>query len=511
MKDYYSILGVSRNVSPEILEAIYKNLKKTQGNEETLKEITEAYEVLSDPSKRKAYDILLNKQNSSSDDDSNSYDSANTKVNSNRVSSVDKVYSNSAKNTPYKSKTPNRVVTLIGTIIVIIAICLIMNHIITLSENRNTYSPKVKVTSENTVNNDASKDKDTSTVETKSEKKKKSEYNIKSASAFSDGIAFIQCENGDVFAIDTTGDSLFKIEDCDDLNSISEYKNGIFVFKDSMFDGKGTLIASPEKLGYDYVARKGWTYAETPNVNLNGYICVKKTILSYEGDYTAYGIVNKDGEWEIPLSEKGEWIYQVSPYLQHIYKWENSVLDIDEKHSVTKADKYFDEGYLVESDENSGEFKLFAYNGDVLFDSMDYDFDTSYMDTRFKYYNGYIAFIADNGTGSYYLFFLDKNKEFVMEPIRLSSDEDNIIYLGDEGIIYGYEGKVREFKGNYKLCSYDGDIHNFGENINYMMDFNNGLALAATYDPSEKDFFDSYDDVETKIFYINTDGETIIE
>ncbi len=66
-KDYYNILGVSKNASQEEIRKAYRKLAvkyhpdKNQGDsqsEERFKEINEAYEVLRDPEKRKKYDRL---------------------------------------------------------------------------------------------------------------------------------------------------------------------------------------------------------------------------------------------------------------------------------------------------------------------------------------------------------------------------------------------------------------------------------------------------------------------
>ena len=69
-KNYYEILQINQNASSEIIEKAYKTLakkyhpdlqeeSKKSESEEILKEINEAYEVLSDPIKRKNYDMTL--------------------------------------------------------------------------------------------------------------------------------------------------------------------------------------------------------------------------------------------------------------------------------------------------------------------------------------------------------------------------------------------------------------------------------------------------------------------
>lgn len=68
-KDYYEILSIKRNASDQEIKQAFRKLarkyhpdlhkgKNKEKNEEKFKEINEAYELLSDPEKRRKYDLL---------------------------------------------------------------------------------------------------------------------------------------------------------------------------------------------------------------------------------------------------------------------------------------------------------------------------------------------------------------------------------------------------------------------------------------------------------------------
>ena len=83
MKDYYSILGVPKEADDELIKATYLAISKIyhpdvyQGDknfaEKRMKEINEAFEILSNNDKRKAYDDTYNNSDNSSFDDNNNF------------------------------------------------------------------------------------------------------------------------------------------------------------------------------------------------------------------------------------------------------------------------------------------------------------------------------------------------------------------------------------------------------------------------------------------------------
>lgn len=66
MANYYDILGVEQNAEPEVIRKAYKKLAnkyhpdKASGDSDKFKEISSAYDVLSDTQKRAEYDMSLN-------------------------------------------------------------------------------------------------------------------------------------------------------------------------------------------------------------------------------------------------------------------------------------------------------------------------------------------------------------------------------------------------------------------------------------------------------------------
>mgnify|MGYP004497433017 CR=1 FL=1 len=109
-ENYYDILEVNKNASPEIIEKAYKTLVKKyhpdlqennlkENYEEKLKKINEAYEILSNPEKRKNYDLNLKNIEFSKDDYNNLInENINLKNEINYLKNTIKDYNNNFNN-----------------------------------------------------------------------------------------------------------------------------------------------------------------------------------------------------------------------------------------------------------------------------------------------------------------------------------------------------------------------------------------------------------------------------
>ena len=106
-KEYYSILQINRNASPEIIEKAYKTLAKKyhpdlqqtaeakKESEEILKDINEAYEVLSNKDKKQEYDNILRINTISQEDYDNLYRQYKEKILRKNIKFCDIIYEKS--------------------------------------------------------------------------------------------------------------------------------------------------------------------------------------------------------------------------------------------------------------------------------------------------------------------------------------------------------------------------------------------------------------------------------
>lgn len=119
-KNYYDILEINKNASPEIVEKAYKTLVKKyhpdlQENnlkikyEEKIKKINEAYDILSDTEKRKNYDLTLNNIEISENDYNNLInENINLKNEINYLkNNFNKINTHNIQNNNYNNQTNN--------------------------------------------------------------------------------------------------------------------------------------------------------------------------------------------------------------------------------------------------------------------------------------------------------------------------------------------------------------------------------------------------------------------
>lgn len=121
---YYDILEINQNASPEIVEKAYKTLAKKyhpdlqeeslkKESEEKLKQINEAYEVLSNPDKRKEYDMQLSFSQPNTDELLNENETLKNELNrmknnSNSNTNINTTATSHTNSTNYDSELKNR-------------------------------------------------------------------------------------------------------------------------------------------------------------------------------------------------------------------------------------------------------------------------------------------------------------------------------------------------------------------------------------------------------------------
>lgn len=139
MKTLYEILEVSENASEEVIEKAYKVLAKKyhpdlqQGEnkqlaEKQMKQLNEAYSILSDETKRKQYDIKLKEKRDTAIKQEEVKNEQN-QLQEEYAKKYQDAYEDYLKSLGYKIKhgwTWKKVKELLITILIIIAICLVL-------------------------------------------------------------------------------------------------------------------------------------------------------------------------------------------------------------------------------------------------------------------------------------------------------------------------------------------------------------------------------------------------
>ena len=359
--------------------------------------------------------------------------------------------------------------------------------------------------------------------------------NIVSGTSFSDGVALIQCKDSNdkyfFAAINTKGEKLFEFED--EAIFSSKFSNGILVAENSIYNKKGQVIASPEKTGYDRIA----DIYEMPK-NIDGFVIVTKTEESFSGDKYLYGVINKKGEWEVKLSEKGE--FSISNYE---FSWDQEERGILEDRLIVSKTGYESRAYDGEtpgiykyntnggngtidtkatfellvpnilnalSDDNllddvfvgysfgdsDRKINLYDYNGKVVMNLSQYKIGNLFSNhgKGIYYKKGHLLIKIDNNTGSEYLCLFNKDGKPAFEPIKLEGNDDYFL-LDETGFVlevwdqskgnntykhYDYSGKITDYDG---VCEFGG--------------FNDGLALVKN--------------TAGQYYYINVNGEKVIK
>lgn len=441
MENYYNLFGVDKNVSKEVLDAVYKNLIKTATESEKSK-LNYAYSILSDPTKRAEYDAKLKNEHT--------------------TQSRPQQYHQPQEHQTVAQKKKGGCLK-----VIIIAVIIIVLFLIIKNCSNNTETDANTNTNDNYTDSSVSEEGEKPLI-TK-------DYGIVDGTNFSDGIAFIECKNGDIYAIDTKGKKLFEVDEAEDLSGLGGYQNGVMTYKNSLYDKSFNVITTPDESGYDRIEYQS-----------EGNIIVSKYVESYIGDERLYGVINSNGEWEIELCNLGSWCDDY-----YTYSWSDGYIDAEE---IPNNPYKFDDCYMGQDDKG---VKLVDYNNNVLIDLSQYN-----QPDHFSYYNGYLLFDAYNENNVKYAFLLNKDGSFAIEPVRLY-ETAKISKLDSHGFYVENDVWMSVGEENAGPCffvEYDGNIIEYDEDIKYINGFPNGLTIMY------KDTF-----LGSEAYYMNYKGEKVIE
>ena len=272
-----------------------------------------------------------------------------------------------------------------------------------------------------------------------------------------------------------------------------------------VYDKSGTPIISPELQGFDSIIFSGDTYPTDI-----GLFIVKKIERSFSGNKTLYGVLDKDGNWKVPLSDThpllkikdfndggigyiGNGIYAVTTsdgyYINTVYynAVTNQVTQGYDHFAIEPYDNgtdYYDECLFKYSSDGSVECLIFDFDGNI---GEEYilvidDSKTSLLDMngteifnieednidiisykKYEYKNGYFLCTAYNPDYDMYWCLFDSNGNLAFEPIIIEDQYDSKYCLSNEGVIYqkdrdevyfyDYNGNSRKLEG---ICEIEG-------------------------------------------------------
>lgn len=368
-------------------------------------------------------------------------------------------------------------------------------------------------------------------VETKTEvsSNEKNKLNITKGTGFHGGVAVVTTADEKKIAIDQKGNKLFDVDTKN--NSDILFFDGVASMGDNLIDKKGNIIASPEKNGYTGLC----------SPYCNGYALAYYFEEAYPNSIIKVGVLNRKGEWTVPLSEsnkiitelkksEGEWfaganINNIAELFESIQRIGVLIETVDSENVIhigtyvgngSRFIQCYENGiFLINLDSDSTENFCYDAKSDKILYKLDKTekAESRYikylksgtedmkekeeeLGTSFEVYgDGYYTkhMVNDAGTG-FFCVYNEKGKE-MFKPIKSESanlkSEYNCICIDKEG--YVIENEIENTFSYYdisgkKIITY--------ENVDEMDPFYEGLSKVTYKD---------------HVRYIDKSGKTMIE
>lgn len=331
---------------------------------------------------------------------------------------------------------------------------------------------------------------------------KKIDGEITGASVFSEGLAFV-CLDGNqekTYCIDKNGYIVFELDKKLVVNGRIENKfvNGLTIIDNALCDAEGNLT-EPQEVGatrFYAIALKG------------GYILAEKITSDYSSSKKELGVMNKNFEWVVSLSESlyesvSEDLYSITAVNTECYYSDKFIyfydsgkyLNLENGELSDSASVPLPSEKWISYDDNT--FR--DYNENIILDLSQHSNATLLNSDHYVNGKASISFFNQE-TGMYYFTVIDEKGEFLFDPVEVKNMQIDYLDYDGENVLISDSGvkKMQCYNSKGELLG-ELETESIEKNKGYSCDIGDGIiTVHAGYNSSHN------------CYYYNTDFSTLL-